>query len=251
MKKLFILAVCFVMLTTTLVCYSQEVVFNTSLECSDLDGSPRWKSAVQIIKKQGNIFTLTEKGEGKYSGYKHKISWDAQVQFEDSTTTVKPLKMEQHIFNEKGKEIKIIKQDYDYDNNVVTIVTNDLVRKKIRTKRIRFKRTIINRLLLSLYLQKLITNNDTNKVIQMLSEDPRLFNVEIIMKGKEEIDINGEKIEAYKIILDPKLGILSFVKIFLPKAYTWHETKPVYGWLMYQGLEGTIKSPVVRIIRVK
>ena len=65
--------------------------------------------------------------------------------------------------------------------------------------------------------------------------------------GKETIEVNGRKIVAYRLCVDPELGALNFIKPFFPKSYIWNSAVPKYEWLRYVGLEGGINSEKVEI----
>jgi hypothetical protein len=84
--------------------------------------------------------------------------------------------------------------------------------------------------------------------IQMVSEEPKVYNIELKRAGKETIDINGRKITAYRLCVDPMLGPLDFIKVFLPKSYAWHSAAPKYEWLRYTGLEGGVNSKKVEVL---
>jgi hypothetical protein len=95
--------------------------------------------------------------------------------------------------------------------------------------------------------QKLIESGQTSKEMQLISPEPAIYNILVKIVGKEEIEICGKKRMAYKICFDPMLGILNFVKIFLPKAFAWHSAEPIFEWLKYDGLECSVNSPEVII----
>ncbi len=77
--------------------------------------------------------------------------------------------------------------------------------------------------------------------------EPRFYNIELDMMGAEEILLMGKTIKAYKLRLDPDLGIFSFINIFLPDAYVWHYAEGQHEWLRYDGLESGIGTPLVDI----
>ena len=64
---------------------------------------------------------------------------------------------------------------------------------------------------------------------------------------KEEVTVNGKTREAYKIAIDPEIGILNPVKVFITKNYEWYSCEPPYEWLKFKGLESSMNSPVVEM----
>ena len=223
-------------------------VYKASYVCNDLKGNQRWQATAEIRHKEGDIYNITEKMGGIYSGFDGKISWVATTDFESTKDTIKPLNMDQRIFDADGKPIAISRQDFNYVDKVVTCTYEDLVKGTVSRKEFVFSKDIINRLLQGLCGQKFIEAGQTSKEIQVISPEPALYNLEIRMIGKEEIEVNGHKRMAYKLCFDPMLGIFSFVKVFLPKAFVWHSAEPIFEWLKYDGLESSVSSPGVEII---
>lgn len=223
-------------------------VYKTSYVCNDLKGNQRWQATAEISHKEGDVYTITEKMNGVYSGFDGRISWVAATDFERTKDTVKPLNMDQRIFDGNGKLIAISKQDFNYADKVVTCTYEDLVKDTISKKEFVFSKDIINRLLQGLCGQKFIEAGQTSKEIQVISPEPALYSLELRMIGKEEIEVNGRRLKAYKLCFDPMLGIFDFVKVFLPKAFVWHSAEPIFEWLKYDGLESSVNSPEVEII---
>jgi len=222
-------------------------VFKTGYVCRDLKGHLRWQAETEIKNKQGDIYIMTEKAKGGYFGFKNMASWVAEMEFESNADVVRPLKMEKRVMDKNGNILAIEKQQFDFTDNIVTCSHEDFVKNISSTKQFKFKKDIVNRLILGLYIQKLIENGKTREDVQVVTEEPGFYNVKIKILDEEYIEVNGTEKLAYKICLDPKLGILGFVKIFLPKAYVWHSAESEFEWLRYKGLEGSIKSPKVTI----
>jgi|GEM_PF-567052 len=224
-----------------------EILYETSYVCRDRNGAERWRAAYEIRRKDGNIYSMVEKGRGYYFGFKGKISWVEEAGFGENGNTIKPLWMKKRISDASGKEIVVQEQIFDFKENTVTCIHKDLVKNTSEQKKFKFKENIVNRILQGLYVQKFIENKETRKQVQFISPEPALYNLEIRLLGTEEINIDGQKIKAYKLCMDPMLGILNFVKAFLPKAYVWHSANPKFEWLKYEGVENSIKSPEVVI----
>lgn len=223
-------------------------VYKASYVCNDLKGNRRWQATAEIRHKEGDIFTITERMKGVYTGFDGTISWVATTDFERTKDAVKPLNMDQRIFDEGGRPIAISRQEYNYAGKVVTCTYEDLVKKTVSKKKFTFSKGIINRLLQGLCGQKFIEAGQVSREIQVISPEPALYTLELRMVGAEEIEVNGRKRKAYKLCFDPMLGIFNFVKVFLPKAFVWHSAEPIYEWLKYDGLESGVNSPEVVIL---
>jgi hypothetical protein len=225
--------------------------YRTSYVCSDLNGRRRWTATAEIRHKEGDIYTIIEKMKGVYTNYRGEISWVATTDFERTKDAVKPLNMDQRIFNAAGKLIAISKQSFDYDTKVVTCTYEDLVMDTVSKKEFAFTGDIINRLLQGLCGQKLIEAGLASKEMQVISPEPAIYNIRLEMVGRDDIEVNGVKRSAYKLCFDPQLGMFDFVKVFLPKSYAWHSAEPIFEWLRYEGLESGVDSPSVEILSLE
>jgi len=248
MKKICIFFLLFLALSAAYsACDDSKHLYTSSYICRDLKGNPRWKAIAKIRHKEGDIYNITETAKGIYFGFNGKISWVAEMDFEETEDTVRPLRMKRSFFDDRGKLIAFFEQKFSFDDDSVTCIHKDVIKNTSKKKKFKFTKDIINRLLLGVYVKKFIDEGQVSKKIQLVSPEPGFYNLEIKVVDTEEIEINGRKRRAYKLCLDPQLGLLNFVKIFLPKAYVWHSTEGVFEWLQYEGVENSINSPEVKI----
>jgi len=91
-------------------------------------------------------------------------------------------------------------------------------------------------------VQKLLSNGIMEKRVDLLTAEPSLLVVDIKLINEEVVDIHNKELPAYKICLDPNLGLFSIFKVFLPKAYTWHLAEGDFAWLKYKGPESSPTS---------
>ncbi|MBL7170839.1 MAG: hypothetical protein ISS46_02460 [Candidatus Omnitrophica bacterium] len=224
--------------------------FKTGYVCMDLKGNERWSAVAEIFScadKGPDIYKLVEKVKGYYSGFKGEISWVETLEFESNKVTVRPLKTNKKIFDEYGKVIALEYQEFDFINKVASYYYEYLPAKRKIEKTFKFKDDIVTRLILGLYVQKFLENGETEKTVELVSSEPQLYKVNIRITGEEKIDINGREKIAYKLCLDPDIGLLNIFKFFISKTYVWHSSVPDFEWLKYRGLENTISSPNVEI----
>lgn len=226
----------------------KENKFVTNYTCFDLRGNERWKGETEISHTdKKDIYLLTERGKGHFSGFKDRISWTAKLIFLSTEDTIKPLKMEKQTFNQEGKLIVRQTQKFDFTNRKAIYRYENLITKRKMEKVFRFKGDIVSRLVLGLYVQKFLKNGEREQTVSILSDGPSLYRVRIKVIGEEKIECNGRKKMAYKLCLDPDMGLLNIFKFVLPKVYTYHSVTPHYEWLKYIGLESNIASPKVEI----
>lgn len=240
---------CF-LLFISLLCTADEDLFKTSYVCYDSEQNKRWIATTQItslIIEGENIYKLTEEGEGFYSGFKDKIAWVAELIFESDKDNIRPLRMERKFFDEDGRQIAEELQDFDFSSNKIIYKYDDLAKGITKHKEFKIKGDIANRLSLGLYIQKFLENGQSQKQTYLFSSEPALYKVNAKVIKEEEVKINGQTKKAYKLYLDPDVGLLNIFKILAPKTYVWHSSLPDYEWLKYSGLECGMNSEKVII----
>jgi hypothetical protein len=229
---------------------AEEEIFTTSYECFDQKGCLRWQAIAEIYsspEKGDDMNMLVEKGSGIYGLFKNRISWQSELQYLKKEGQIKPIRNHTNIFNASGELICIEDEEFDYGNNIITFTRDDKKTGKSSKNVFKIKEDIVNRLVLALYIQQFLKSGKKEAEVQMLSNEPKLIDFRLYIAGTEEIESAGEKKQAYKLCLDPQLGLLSFVKLIIPKAYVWHSAKDDFEWLQYKGLEVNLSSPIVEI----
>jgi hypothetical protein len=233
---------------------SEKEIFTTSYECFDLKGNPRWHASTEIFsfsEKGEGVNMLVERGRGVYGGFKEEISWQSELEYIRQDGEIRPVKSRTETFNALKELIYIESQEFDYDSGIATFKGDDKKSGKEYKEVFEIKEDIVNRLMLGLYIQQFLRSGKQEATIQMLSNEPRLTKCRLYIIGEEDIEVAGENRKAYKLCLDPQLGLFNFVKIFIPKAYVWHSSSPDFQWLQYKGLEMNLSSPIVEIKQSK
>ena len=248
MKKLSIFLLCLSSLAWPGALFAAEEVVNMNYVCRDLKGANRWRAEAQIRNISPGIYLMTEKAQGVYSSFNGRVSWVAEMKFERTKDSVRPISLDKRVFDAKGETIRREKQEFDLAGNTGTCTHEEPARNVSRTRKFKFNKDVVTRLSLGLYAQKFLESGKTSERLQMVSEEPNVYNIELKRMGKETIEVNGRKVAAYRLCIDPYLGLLGFAKVFLPKAYAWHSAVPKYEWLGYAGLEGGINSEKVEVL---
>ena len=247
MKRLSIFLLCLSAFVWTGALFAAEAVVDMNYICRDLNGSKRWQARSQIVNIAPGVYLMTEKAEGIYSSFNGRVSWVAEMKFERTKDSIRPISLDKKVFDQKGKMIRRESQMFDLINNTGTCTHEEPERNISRTRNFKFNKNIVTRLSLGIYAQKFLESGKTSEKLQMVSEEPNVYDVELQRMGKEAIKVNGRKVVAYRLCVDPSLGVFNFVKVFLPKAYAWHSAVPKYEWIRYSGLEGGINSEKVEV----
>jgi hypothetical protein len=229
-------------------------VFTTSYECFDLEGNLRWQAVTEIFisPEQGiGRNMLVEKGKGVYGSFKEEVLWQSELEYTGKDGKICPIRSRTETFNTSKELICIESQEFDYGSGIATFKRDDKKSGKEYTKVFKIEGDIVNRLMLALYIQQFLRSGKQEAILYILSNEPNLIKCRLYIVGEEEIEVGGIKMQAYKLCLDPQLGLLNFVKVFIPKAYVWHSSSPDYQWFQYKGLEVSPSSPIVEIKQSK
>ncbi len=227
--------------------FAAEEAVSMSYVCRDLKGTDRWRATSEIINISPGVYLMTEKARGFHSSFNEWVSWVAELKFEQSKRGVRPISLVKRVFDVSGRMIRRETQIFNLADNTATCTHEEPLRNISRTRKFKFYGDVVTRLSLGLYARKFLESGKTSEKLQMVSEEPNVYNVELKRIGKEVIEVSGRKIAAYKLCVDPQLGVLNFAKAFFPKSYAWHSVRPDYEWLKYAGLEGGINSEKVEV----
>lgn len=246
LKRLFTLFLCLLMSGVSGRCSAdEEKVTRMAYVCRDLAGNVRWKADTEIKHIKKDLYVMVEKAKGIYSSFKGPVSWAAKLEYRRTGDNIRLVRMEKRVFDAGMRMIRHELQEFDPSGNSVTCTHEEPLAKISRTKKFILNKTVVNRLSLGLYAQKFLETGKTREKLQMVSEEPNVYEIELYVADKDMIDVNGRRRSAYRLCVDPSLGAFNFVKVLLPKAYAWHSDVPAYEWLRYAGLEGGITSAKV------
>ena len=226
---------------------SCEEVARKNYACKDLNGNNRWQAEIKIIRKTGNLYSMVEKAQGLYSGFSDPISWIAEMEYENTDDNIRPLSLDKRVFDNYGNLIRRETQRFDLASNTGICTHEDFARNIRRTRHFTFKKDVVNRLSLTLYIQKFLQKGKAVGDAQLVSEEPNSYDVKLTLEKKEAVEINGLKKSLYRLCIDPQLGLISFVKVFFVKTYTWHFADSGFEWYRYRGPEGGVLSEKVEV----
>ncbi len=79
----------------------------------------------------------------------------------------------------------------------------------------------------------------------MLTDEPAFYNMTLVNKGVEPVDVGGKTIDCYKIQMIPDLGFLGIFAPFVPKTYFWYRVASPHDFIRYEGLESGLNTPYI------
>lgn len=217
--------------------------------CTGADGRKLWEASVAIrpAGTGAGHYLMTEEIDGNYSAFKVRTVSKSELEYINDNKTLSPLYMKRHVVSEDGKALLEETQRYDPEKRTVDCVLKNSSRKAETKKTLRYKGEMINSMLMGAYIKRFLTEGAKEKTVSLVSDGPSVYKITLKVEDKEEITVNGRKYSAYRILIDPEIGLFSPVKGFIPKNYVWYSTEPPYDWLMFRGLESSFGSPKVEM----
>lgn len=225
--------------------HAEDNVTTEKYVCNDLDGNKRWEAeATTRSLGKKNTYILTEEGNGIYFGFDCPVSWKAETEFSDDGEKIAPLRMKKTVMSADGRTLFEGAQEFDAEKGEVTCLKRWTESGKEVKKSLRYKGDVVNDLLLGRYVKRFLKNGDRQKTFYLVTNDPDIYRIRAAIKDEEELDINGNKVTAYKIKIAPQGGLAA---MFAPPTYVWHLAREKFNWLKYKGAEDTLDSPEVEM----
>ena len=226
---------------------AQSIV--TRHKCSDTKGRILWEAAVTItpVAGESGAYMLLEEGKGQYYGFEGETSCRSEMKFKGDKDGIRPAWMKRTVLSGSGKTLLEESQDFGRDGDTVRCVVRDPVRNSEKNRSFNYKGGAINKLLTGLYIRAMLEAGEQHRTVNIVNDEPAIYRLTMKVVGKEKIKVNGSEYEAFKVCIDPNIGLLSPAKAFIPRNYSWFSCEPPYRWLKFRGLETSISSPVVEI----
>jgi hypothetical protein len=194
-----------------------------------------------IYKTNGHTYLLiTEDGEGQYGNDKQFKKWHEETVYLYENETIVPQNSILEFRNKAGDIIASTQTTYDQDKRKVYCkLLND-------KKEFDLKDGILDKNGLGLALMSYPFDRKADFVFPMLTDEPAFYNMTLVNKGLEPVDVGGGKtIDCYKLQMIPDLGFLGIFAPFVPKTYFWYRAAPPHDFIRYEGLESGLNTPYI------
>lgn len=221
----------------------------TRQRCSDSNGKTLWESTVTTAPVEGEpgAYIITEEGRGRYYGFEGETSCRSEAKYTSGSEGIKPVWLKRAVFSGSGKTLLEETQDYTASKNEVRCSIKDLAKGSEKSKSFKYKGSMINKMLTGATVRSMLEAGERQRTVSIVNDEPAVYSITIRVEGKERITVNGREQDAFKVCIDPNIGLLSPAKAFIPKNYSWYSCEPPYRWLKFKGLETSIRSPVVEM----
>jgi len=219
----------------------------TRHRCADLSGKVLWEASDTLARISPDTCVITEESKGTHYGFEGETVCKSRAEYRDGKDGIRPLMMSREVFSSAGEKIFEERQEYDPSCGSVKCTVKDIVKEKERSATFKYNGSVTNSMLTGTYVRSMLAAGGKRMTVSLVNGEPALYSITVKVVGREKITVNGRERDAFKVCIDPNIGILSPAKAFIPRNYSWYSCEPPHKWLKFRGLEGSLGSPVVEI----
>jgi hypothetical protein len=179
---------------------------------------------------------FTETGRGHFSPYVQPIQWTIEAVWA-ADGSFYPLRFQKDIKDMNGRLIATERKVFDASTHKVRF------ERQGEVKELRAPPDTMTVEGIAGILRFLPFDHWHPQTVHFLTNEPRLYEMKIEMKGKERVKTPAGEFECYTIELIPSLGVLNVIRSFLPKARFWFSASQPHFWVRYEGPENGPGSP--------
>ena len=196
------------------------------------------------LKKSDSQYYFSRLGKGDCDKYKD-ITWETTAQIKEKEGFLYVLNTSCLAKDSKGNIIVQFEKEFDYDKKIIEWRQLDSQGKIRKSARFPIKGKTTDDITLIYFLRTYIANRDSPgyQSYYFLSNEPKLYKVNIRNMGHETIELPSGNKDALKFKLTGDMGIIDdILDRFVPHTYVWYKDTPPYEWLKYEGLETSMQS---------
>ena len=217
-----------------------------SIDVTTAARQQRWTADWTMEPAQENgraAVHFTETGRGQYSGFPQPISWTTDALW-TADGYFRPLRFERIIKDSSGRIIATERKTFDPARRTVRF-TRERGGHSPESRQLSAPPDTLAPEGIAGILRFLPFENWRPQSMHLLSNEPRLYDMKIEMRGKERVKTPAGEFECYKLELVPQLGALNLLRTFAPKAYFWFTVAPPHFWVRYEGPENGAGTPQI------
>ena len=196
-------------------------------------------------ESQGDLnFDFYRIGQGKCDKYQD-ITWETTARLNEKDGFLYLLNSSCTAKDSQGNTILRYNKEFDYDKKIITWRQLDAAGNIKKEARFPIKGKTTDDVTLMYFLKTYVANRHAPgyQTYYFLSNEPRLYKVNIKVIGTETLDLPVGTKTAIKLKLTGDMGIIDdILDKYVPHTYVWYEDTPPYEWLQYEGLETSMQS---------
>lgn len=201
--------------------------------------------AFKRTESRGDLdFEFYRIGQGKCDKYQD-ITWETTAQLKEKDGFLYLLNSSCLAKDPQGKTILRYNKEFDYDKKIITWRQLDAAGNVKKEARFPIKGKTTDDVTLIYFLKRYAANRNSPgyQTYYFLSNEPKLYKVNIRVMGTETLDLPIGTKKAIKLKLTGDMGIIDdILDKYVPHTYVWYEDAPPYQWLQYEGLETSMQS---------
>jgi uncharacterized protein DUF3108 len=222
---------------------SEKGTTTTSLK----GGLVRWKSDWTMERGIGQLqrtVRFSEKGAGHYSGFDQEVRWNTDTTW-TSGDAFRPLRTERTVTDMAGKPLLRELKSFNFDKGTVDMERDDLSTGRKSRRSLKIPADTLSVDGIAAALRSLPFERSTPVELHLLSNEPRLYDVRLEVRGRERVRTPAGEFQCYKVELVPGLGVLKLFGFLIPNAYFWFTVDAPHYWVRYEGPENGRGTPQV------
>lgn len=246
-----VIIIIFSCINTIIPVYSEEITEKdeniTGVYVSKANSEPRSKFSTSIAKfyRDSKVFhTFSQNGTGNYDKYEN-IAWESFAEMEEKEGFLYVIYSIRTIKDKDGFIIIKHEKHFDYDKQKIYYTASDVKGISIKKETFPMKGLTTDNEALVAFMAFFANhlNDKKYKSFYLISNEPRLYRINIRIMKPEVLEINSVKIDTIKLRLIPDMGLLTGISnALIPPTFIWYTAKTPYKWLKYEGLETGLGS---------
>lgn len=211
------------------------------------EGANKWTAdwTTEQYKENGTDYIeIKFTGKGLLYPFSENVTWVSESIFKADGSLI-PVSSVSTVKNTKGEVITVEEKSFDHELGRATFEREDYQDDDSLKKTFDFNKHTLTVEDIFMNLRTLPFAGGEKVKAKFLSNEPELYKIELEQRGIETVKTPEGEIEAYKVELVPKLGVIGVLKVFFPKTYFWFTVIPPHRWVKYEGFEKGRNSPEV------
>jgi Protein of unknown function (DUF3108) len=206
----------------------------------------RWTAEWTMEPAQENgrpAVHFTETGRGQYSGFSGPVSWTTDALW-SADGHFRPLRFEKIIKDKGGHVVGAERKIFGPAKDSAKF-TRERGGKAAESQQFSVPEDTLAPEGIAGILRFLPFEHWQTQSVHLFSNEPRLYEMKIEMRGKERVKTPAGEFECYNVELVPQLGALNLFRAFLPKAHFWFSVAQPHFWVRYEGPENGPGTPQI------
>jgi len=207
----------------------------------------RWKNEWTMERKNVGgrpVVRFTEKGTGRYSSFDAEVQWNVETIW-TAEASFRPLTTDRTVMDMSGRVLVRERKSFNFDKGSVDIEREDVARGSKSQRSLKLPPDTLAIDGIAGALRSLPFEESHPVEVHLLSNEPRLYDVSLEVRGRERIRTPAGEYECYKVEIRPGLGVLSVFRFLVPKAYFWFTVASPHYWVRYEGPENGVGTPQI------